>query len=127
MKSNFTWTIASCVVVMLVAVSLYVNKMTTKVHLSSEQLKDMGLYLIEPPRNLGSFNLIDSGSKEFLPKDFEGKVEHAIFWFHFLSRHLPHNHEYAFKNRKRIRYRESGKNKNIFWLQWIRIGIVQIS
>ncbi|GIS74625.1 MAG: hypothetical protein CM1200mP12_03440 [Gammaproteobacteria bacterium] len=51
MKSNFTWTIASCVVVMLVAVSLYVNKMTTKVHLSSEQLKDMGLYLIEPPRN----------------------------------------------------------------------------
>ena len=60
MKSNFTWTIASCVVVMLVAVSLYVNKMTTKVHLSSEQLKDMGLYLIEPPRNLGAFNLMDS-------------------------------------------------------------------
>ena len=44
MKSNFTWTIASCVVVMLVAVSLYVNKMTTKVHLSSELLKDVGLY-----------------------------------------------------------------------------------
>ena len=61
MKNNFTWTIASCLVVMLVAVSLYVNKMTTKVNLSSEQLKDMGLYLIEPPRNLGAFNLIDSG------------------------------------------------------------------
>ena len=83
MKSNFTWTIASCVVVMLVAVSLYVNKMTTKVHLSSEQLKDMGLYLIEPPRNLGSFNLVDSGGKEFLPKDFEGKWNMLFFGFTF--------------------------------------------
>ena len=83
MKSNFTWTIASCVVVMLVAVSLYVNKMTTKVHLSSEQLKDMGLYLIEPPRNLGSFNLMDSGGKEFLPQDFEGKWNMLFFGFTF--------------------------------------------
>ena len=83
MKSNFTWTIASCVVVMLVAVSLYVNKMTTKVHLSSEQLKDMGLYLIEPPRTLGSFNLIDSAGKEFLPKDFEGKWNMLFFGFTF--------------------------------------------
>ena len=83
MKSNFSWTIASCVVVMLVAVSLYVNKMTTKVHLSSEQLKDMGLYLIEPPRNLGSFNLMDSAGKEFLPKDFEGKWNMLFFGFTF--------------------------------------------
>ena len=83
MKSNFTWTITSCLAVMLVAVSLYVNKMTTKVHLSSEQLKDMGLYLIEPPRNLGSFNLIDSAGKEFLPKDFEGKWNMLFFGFTF--------------------------------------------
>ena len=83
MKRNFTWTIASCLVVMLVAVSLYVNKMTTKVHLSSEQLKDMGLYLIEPPRNLGSFNLMDSAGKEFLPKDFEGKWNMLFFGFTF--------------------------------------------
>ena len=83
MKSNFTWTIASCVVVMLVAVSLYVNKMTTKVHLSSEQLKDMGLYLIEPPRNLGAFNLMDSAGKEFLPEDFEGKWNMLFFGFTF--------------------------------------------
>ena len=83
MKSNFTWTIASCLVVMLVAVSLYVNKMTTKVHLSSEQLKDMGLYLIEPPRNLGSFNLMDSTGKEFLPEDFEGKWNMLFFGFTF--------------------------------------------
>ena len=68
---------------MLVAVSLYVNKMTTKVNLSSEQLKDMGLYLIEPPRNLGSFNLMDSAGKEFLPKDFEGKWNMLFFGFTF--------------------------------------------
>ena len=83
MKGNFTWTIASCLVVMLVAVSLYVNKMTTKVNLSSEQLKDMGLYLIEPPRNLGSFNLIDSAGKEFLPESFKGKWNMLFFGFTF--------------------------------------------
>jgi len=46
MKRNFTWTIVSCLAVMLIALSLYVNKMTTKVYLSNEQLKDLGLYLI---------------------------------------------------------------------------------
>ncbi|SVA58765.1 uncharacterized protein METZ01_LOCUS111619, partial [marine metagenome] len=30
MKRNFTWTIVSCLAVMLIALSLYVNKMTTK-------------------------------------------------------------------------------------------------
>jgi len=68
---------------MLVAVSLYVNKMTSKVHLTSEQLKDMGLYLIEPPRNLGTFNLVDSNGKEFLPGDFQGKWNLLFFGFTF--------------------------------------------
>jgi len=83
MNRNFTWTIVSCVAVMLVAVSLYVNKMTSKVHLTSEQLKDMGLYLIEPPRNLGTFNLVDSNGKEFLPGDFQGKWNLLFFGFTF--------------------------------------------
>jgi protein SCO1/2 len=83
MKRNFTWTIVSCLAVMLIALSLYVNKMTTKVYLSNEQLKDLGLYLIDPARNLGSFNLIDSSGKEFLPQDFEGKWNVLFFGFTF--------------------------------------------
>ena len=83
MKRNFTWTIVSCLTVMVIALSLYVNKMTTKVYLSNEQLKDMGLYLIDPARNLGSFNLIDSNGKEFLPNDFEGKWNVLFFGFTF--------------------------------------------
>ena len=83
MKRNFTWTIVSCLAVMLIALSLYVNKMTTKVYLSNEQLKDLGLYLIEPARDLGSFNLIDSNEKEFLPHDFEGKWNVLFFGFTF--------------------------------------------
>ena len=83
MKRNFTWTIVSCLAVMLIALSLYVNKMTTKVYLSNEQLKDLGLYLIDPARNLGSFNLIDSSEKEFLPQDFEGKWNVLFFGFTF--------------------------------------------
>ena len=57
--------------------------MTSKVHLTSEQLKDMGLYLIEPPRNLGTFNLVDSNGKEFLPGDFQGKWNLLFFGFTF--------------------------------------------
>ena len=83
MKRNFTWTIVSCLAVMLIALSLYVNKMTTKVYLNNEQLKDLGLYLIEPARDLGSFNLIDSNEKEFLPQDFEGKWNVLFFGFTF--------------------------------------------
>ena len=84
MKRNFTWTIVSCLAVMLIALSLYVNKMTTKVYLSNEQLKDLGLYLIDPARNLGSFNLIDSSGKEFLPQDFEGKWNVLFLVLHFV-------------------------------------------
>ena len=83
MKRNFTWTIVSCLAVVLIALSLYVNKMTTKVYLSNEQLKDLGLYLIEPARDLGSFNLIDTNEKEFLPQDFEGKWNVLFFGFTF--------------------------------------------
>ena len=83
MKRNFTWTIVSCLAVMLIALSLYVNKMTTKVYLSNEQLKDLGLYLIDPARNLGSFNLTDSNGKEFLPNNFEGKWNVLFFGFTF--------------------------------------------
>ena len=83
MKRNFTWTIVSCLAVMLIALSLYINKMTTKVYLNNEQLKDLGLYLIEPARDLGSFNLIDTNEKEFLPQDFEGKWNVLFFGFTF--------------------------------------------
>ena len=83
MKRNFTWTIVSCLAVVLIALSLYVNKMTTEVYLSNEQLKDLGLYLIDPARNLGSFNLTDSNGKEFLPNNFEGKWNVLFFGFTF--------------------------------------------
>jgi len=83
MKRNFTWTIVSCLVVIFVAVSLYVNKMTSEINLTNEQLKDLGFYLIEPPRNLGSFNLLDTNMKEFLPKDFKGRWNLLFFGFTF--------------------------------------------
>ena len=83
MKRNFTWTIASCITVMIVAVALYINKMTVQVPLSKEQLKDLGLYLMEPARSLGSFNLIDTDHNEFLVKNFEGKWNILFFGFTF--------------------------------------------
>jgi len=83
MKNNFTWTILSCLVVIVMSVSLYVNKMTTKVALNNEQLKDLGLYLIEPARNMGSYRLTDTNQNEFQIRDFEGKWNVLFFGFTF--------------------------------------------
>ncbi len=83
MNRNFTWTILSCITVMLLAVSLYVNKMTSKVSLTNDQLKDLGLYLIEPARELGEFKLIDSFNNEFVPDDFKGRWNALFFDFTF--------------------------------------------
>ena len=57
--------------------------MTTKTPLSNEQLKDLGLYLIEPARSLGSFSLIDTNRNEFLIKNFEDKWNALFFGFTF--------------------------------------------
>ena len=84
MKKNFTWTILSCLVVIALSVFLYINKMTTKVALNNEQLKDLGLYLIEPARNLGSYRLTDTNQNEFQIKDFEGKWNVLFFGFTFI-------------------------------------------
>ena len=68
---------------MVLAVSLYVNKMTSKVSLTNDQLKDLGLYLIEPARELGEFKLIDSFNNEFDPDDFKGRWNALFFGFTF--------------------------------------------
>ena len=83
MNRNFIWTILSCITVMVLAVSLYVNKMTSKVSLTNDQLKDLGLYLIEPARELGEFKLIDSFNNEFVPDDFKGRWNALFFGFTF--------------------------------------------
>ena len=83
MKNNFTWTILSCLVVIVMSVSLYVNKMTTKVALNNEQLKALGIYLIEPARNMGSYRLTDTNQNEFQIRDFEGKWNVLFFGFTF--------------------------------------------
>lgn len=83
MNRNFTWTILSCITVMVLAVSLYVNKMTSKISLTNDQLKDLGLYLIEPARELGEFKLIDSFNNEFVPDDFKGRWNALFFGFTF--------------------------------------------
>lgn len=83
MNKNFTWTILSCLAVISVALGLYVNKMTSQVSLTNDQLKDLGLYLIEPARELGEFKLIDSYSNEFVPEDFKGKWNALFFGFTF--------------------------------------------
>mgnify|MGYP000844075607 FL=1 len=81
MKTRFRWTIISCLVVIAISLFLYVNKMTTSLPLSNEELKSLGLYLIEPGRELGAFKLQDNQSEIFTPQDFKGKWNLIFFGF----------------------------------------------
>ena len=81
MKTRFRWTIVSCLVVIAISLFLYVNKMTTSLPLSNEELKSLGLYLIEPGRELGAFKLQDNQSEIFTPQDFKGKWNLIFFGF----------------------------------------------
>ena len=71
MNRNVPLTILSCILVMLAALTLFVNKVVTPTDLTKEQLNDLGAYLIDPPRELGSFVLMDTNEKQFLPLDFK--------------------------------------------------------
>ena len=81
MKTRFRWTIVSCLVVIAISLFLYVNKMTTSLPLSNEELKSLGLYLIEPGRELSAFKLQDNQGEIFTPQDFKGKWNLIFFGF----------------------------------------------
>ena len=83
MNRNVPLTILSCILVMLAALTLFVNKVVTPTDLTKEQLNDLGAYLIDPPRELGSFVLMDTNEKQFLPLDFNGKWNIIFFGFSF--------------------------------------------
>ena len=83
MNRNVPLTILSCILVMLAALTLFVNKVVTPTDLTKEQLNDLGAYLIDPPRELGSFVLMDTNEKQFLPLDFKDKWNIIFFGFSF--------------------------------------------
>jgi len=83
MKKNFAPTIISCIAIMVIAVTLFVNKVTYDKPMSAEELKDLGMYSIKPPRDLGDFELVDSSNSRFLPSDFRGNWNFLFFGFSF--------------------------------------------
>ena len=83
MKKNFAPTIISCIAIMVIAVTLFVNKVTYDKPMSAEELKDLGMYSIKPPRDLGDFELVDSSNSRFLPSDFRGNLNFLFFGFSF--------------------------------------------
>ena len=82
-KKNFAPTIISCIVVMVVVVTLFVNKVTTETRLTVDELKDLGMYSIDPPRELGDFELVTSSGSRFIPSDFRGNWNFLFFGFTF--------------------------------------------
>ena len=82
-KKNFAPTIISCIVVMVVVVTLFVNKVTTETRLTVDELKDLGMYSIDPPRELGDFELVTSSGSRVIPSDFRGNWNFLFFGFTF--------------------------------------------
>ncbi len=67
-------------------------------------MKVNGLYLLEKPRNFGEINLVDHRGDPFHPSPFRGPVVPGLFRLHLLPGHLPHDHGFP----ERIRRRAGG-------------------
>jgi len=62
---------------------LFLNQWTAPRDLSAEEYKDLGVYFIEPSRNLTNLTLVDDTNSYFKFDDFKGKWNVLFFGFTF--------------------------------------------
>ena len=83
MNKGIFWTVASCIAFMSVVLGLFLNQLTTPRDLSAEEYKDLGVYFIEPSRNLTTLSLVDDTNSYFKFDKFKGKWNVLFFGFTF--------------------------------------------
>ena len=83
MNKGIFWTVGSCVGFMALVLGLFLNQWTTPRDLSAEEYKDLGVYFIEPSRNLTNLTLVDDTNSYFKFDDFKGKWNVLFFGFTF--------------------------------------------
>ena len=67
--------------VIAVFVGLFVNKLTSPVLLSSDELKKQGAFLFDNPRSFKDFSLLDFHNEPFTPANLAGKWSMVFFGF----------------------------------------------
>ena len=74
-------TLVAIVVFMLLVVAGFVYRMQQPRSLSSAEMKANGLYLLETPRKIGDFSLVDNRGENFGPQQLQGKWTLVFFGF----------------------------------------------
>ncbi|MBK69949.1 MAG: hypothetical protein CMB53_00900 [Euryarchaeota archaeon] len=81
MNKGIFWTVSSCVAFIAIVLGLFLNRFITPSELSISQYKDLQTYILETPRNLSGFSLVNDKGKAFEVEDFEGHWNILFFGF----------------------------------------------
>ena len=74
-------TVAACLGFMALILALFLSRFYTPRELTVDEYKALGAYLIDPPRQLAEFNLVDDKGEIFLPEQFNNKWNILFFGF----------------------------------------------
>jgi len=74
-------TVAACLGFMALILALFLSRFYTPRELTIDEYKALGAYLIDPPRQLAEFNLVDDKGEIFLPEQFNNKWNILFFGF----------------------------------------------
>ena len=83
MNKGIAWTVLSCIAFMAIILSLFISRMNTTRELTEQEYKDLGVYFIDPPRQLSGFDLIDHQGNGFTSEDFKDAWNILFFGFTF--------------------------------------------
>ena len=82
-KRNIWLTFAAVVVFIALVVGMFVNRILTPRVLHNAELKANGTYVLDKPRILEPFRLVDQDGQPFTNQDLEGKWSLVFFGFTF--------------------------------------------
>ena len=85
MNKGIAWTVLSCIAFMAIILSLFISSMNTTRELTEQEYKDLGVYFIDPPRQLSGFDLIDHQGNGFTSEDFKDAWNILFFGFTFFD------------------------------------------
>ena len=74
-------TVTACLGFMALILALFLSRFYTPRELTVDEYKALGAYLIDPPRQLAEFNLVDDKGEIFLPEQFNNKWNILFFGF----------------------------------------------
>ena len=81
MNRGILLTVGGCLGFMALIFGLFLSRFYTPRELTLDEYKALGAYLLDPPRQLADFSLIDDQGADFLPDQFKGKWNVLFFGF----------------------------------------------